>query len=215
MNKTLLQVLVLLSSVQLSQGEELYRFPSGPATWTITCESKGGTTPGAKPEASEPAKLERIEIAQSSDARRSVMRWTNGQSRELWSLPQMSVIVTEDPAGTAIVSRNTELFGDAFGPPDFGWIKPSLRTSEKPVAYGELQCYHYKGILEVPTLDEPGATEKVPCEAWIDAKTQLPVALRKGDTLGRFSFGELTSPLQMPEKFRRRLDQYKLVMGMQ
>lgn len=215
-----LSVLLCISSFATAQEQEKYQFPSGPATWVVTCVPKGSSPSSEQSstkagENSEPATVRQIQVSQTKDARRSVIHWSNGQTRELWSLPKLEVIVTEDPAGAAIVSRNTLLFGEPFSPSEFAWLRTTPRTSEKPVAYGEVQCYHYKGTMELPDPAGMGPAESIPCEAWIDAKTLLPVAFLRGDVLGQFTFTPLLGAVEMPEKFRKRLDYYKLIMGIQ
>jgi hypothetical protein len=212
MNRLILLALVFAPHLVFAQ-EKLFKFPSGPVTWTINCEQKAGTA--AAPKTDEGLLLKRIEVAQTDAVRRSIIHWSNNQTRELWSLSKLNVIVTEDPSGRALVSGNILAFGDPFNPSNFDWINPAARDGDKPVPYDGKECYHYKGIIKVPDPSGRGAPIATPCEAWIDSKTLLPVALLKGEVLGRFSFGALSGSLEMPEKFRERLTYYKATMGIQ
>lgn len=214
MNKGIF-ALFLWASLGMCQAESLVKFPVGPATWTVACTKKGESGSDGAVTSEKPGfDLKRVDVAQNDSMRRSTIQWSNGKSRELWSLANMDVIVTEDPSGQTLVSQNTLLFGDPFSPSNFDWIKSGTRASEKTVSYEGKDCNHYKGFIVVPNPTGEGAPETIACEAWIDAKTLLPVGLQKGNTLGIFTFGEAPADFAMPDRFRSRLEYYKITMGM-
>lgn len=195
--------------------ESLVKFPTGPSSWTVNCGGKSENgTDSSIAETKRGFPLKRIDVAQNDTTRRSIIHWASGKSRELWSLSNMDVVLTEDPSGSTLVSGNTLLHGDPFSPSSFDWIKASTRADDKVVTYEGKACNHYKGFVVIPNPTGEGPPETIPVEAWIDAKTLLPVALKKGDTLGIFSFGDPPSNLDMPERFRSRLEYYKITMGM-
>lgn len=206
--------------------EELFQFPSGPATWTVTCEKK--TAVGKKQGSATPAEEDKpmaqgastgeispkkIEVAQGESIARSVIQFSNGRTQELWSVPRLGVMLTEDPSGQAFVTRETLVYGDPFSPSNFNWIKKDSVVGEKLVQFDGLECKHYKGFILSPVVVGVGKPKEIPCEAWIDAKTLRPVALLRGNLLGKFVFGEPAGDLKIPKKFQERLDYYRITMG--
>ena len=216
MNKLLL--LLSFCSLQLAAAQqELVRFPSGAASWTVECQQKGKSASAGQSANTQDENapiLQRIEIAQTDAARRSILQWSNGRKQELWSLPKLSLLVAEDPLGKAFVTKNAAMFGDPFSPADFGWIKPGSRVGDETVKIGNTECYHYKGVIVMPSLPGDKSPVTIPCEAWINSETSQPVALLKGETLGKFTFGAAPESLEMPEKFLKRLNYHKMTMGM-
>lgn len=221
MNKILIILLCVLSGNAFSQ-QELFHFPKGPASWIISCSKATSSRLPADqnqdvaPNAgqSQPILPEKIEVEQSQTLMRSVIHYSNGRKQELWSVPQFDVILTEDPSGTAFVTKEKTMNQSPFGVSDFSWIDRETRVGENSVKFDGIDCYYYKGFMVVPNpfshTDKP---QTVACEAWIDAKTQLPVAMKKGDLVGRFIYGDPPASLEIPEKFQKRLDYYKVTMG--
>lgn len=207
------------------QLQEQVRFPAGKASWTITCAQRGApaatpeeeqpeTADTASTEEAPPTVLTRVEVSQNEELRQTVLHWTNGQKRELWAPAGSTEIITEDPRGRTFVTRNSDLFGDPFSAASFEWMKSANPTGGKPISYRGVECYHYKG--EIREMLDPlgGETRLIPVQAWIDAKTQLPVALKKGDLMGVFTFAPGPETLEMPAKFSKRLEYFKITMGM-
>jgi hypothetical protein len=210
MNKLL--IFIFACALQIAGAQELIRFPSGPASWTVECQRKGGQSVTG-PVDNGPI-VQKIEISQTDTARRSILHWSTGKKQELWSLPKMNILVAEDPLGKAFVTKNALMFGDPFSPADFGWITRDSRVGDEPVKMGGVECYHYKGMIVLPSHPSENRPITIPCEAWVNAETSLPVALLKGDILGKFTFGAPPESLEMPEKFLKRLNYHKMTMGM-
>jgi hypothetical protein len=90
-----------------------------------------------------------------------------------------------------------------------------MLQDEKPVDYEGQPCFYYKGMVEVvDPLSALGETNNIMHQAWIDAETRRPVALDNGVYLGKFTFAPLSGTLAMPDKFKQKLDYYKIFMGM-
>lgn len=210
----------------LASAEPLVKFPEGAAAWMVECRGLNGADPlpAAKPtdgtgtpDALNPkamVTLKKVEVVQDSGMRCSITHWSNGKTRQTWRLNQPPVLLTEDPSGRALATRDALLFGDFFSEQAFSWIKPEFLQGKAPVSYEGRSCWHYKG--QAPALNSFTAEEEgmVTYEAWIEEKTFLPVGLNDGEQLAVFTFKKSATTLKLPPKFQKRLDYYKTVMGM-
>jgi hypothetical protein len=213
MNRLLIMCLLLSFVCDAKSEEERYRFPKEAATWKVSCQKLGsrGSSDAAEPVLGAAPNTKEVEVAQDENTRRSIVKSTDGKSREVWSVPKLGIVLAEDPMGTPLMTNDDATLGDPFGPLNFEWIKTAALVSPEPVRYENIPCFHYKGTLLLGRLT--GDPIKIPCEAWIDAETRLPVALQKADLVGRFTFGGPPASLEMPKKFQKRIDYYKIAVG--
>ena len=214
MNKMLKTSVLILAFVQvffaIGKGDDLVHFPHGPASWTVDVTPLPG---GAR--LAQGTVIQKIEVTQDEHQRRCIVHWSNGSTRETWMLTGLDVVLTEDPNGHAMLADNTYSFAVAFLPGDFLWLKPEFLQERDPIDYKGKKCLHYKGPSMHPVFSVRGeGDDPVMCEAWIDSKTLLPVALGDATCVGTFTFLKAPeAPLVLPAKFKSKLDRYKLLMA--
>ena len=198
-----------LSAATALYAEPLVNFPSGPAAWTVECRGSLPPPDPGQDQAAQAVTLNKVEASQDGEKQRILTRWSNGRTRENWSLSGLGVTLSESPGGKTFVSMEKA----PFDPSAFTWIKKEFLQGEVPVSYKGKKCWHYKGKVAKFNFLNGESDGTVVCEAWIDAENLLPVALHDGEMLGVFNFTTFDGNLTLPEKFKKRLDYYKTVMG--
>jgi hypothetical protein len=172
------------------------QFPTDGAAWTVTTAVSpndqtprplGGTT------------VAKVEVTQSREICRNVVTEYSGASRTTWTIPGSSLLLTEDPKGTAFLTPTSGIFYVPYLPSVFDWVGPSALQEKTPIDYQGKLCFHYKADGK---------------EAWVDSKTRRPVALDNGTVLATFTFlSPPTEPLVLPPKFKIILQRYTMFMG--
>jgi len=194
----------------------LVAFPTGNAAWTVSFTPSSSAS--AETNSNSPQKKpSQIDVTQLNHVKRIQITWTDGTTTEQWAIPPMPVNFEEDPRNGSIDPNLADSQSEGYIkfaiPCDsraFRWLTPATLKEKDPISYEGTLCFHYAG-QDSPV---PGA-EAQPREAWIDAKTLLPVALDTGTSLAVFTFASKppTGPLVMPVKFQKAINYYKLVTG--
>jgi hypothetical protein len=199
-------------SAPRSIGADLVKWPTGLAAWTIEV-SKSQANSDA-PELWS-GSVTKVDILQGDSVSSNTATYQNGKSRVIWTIPHTNLILTEDPNGTAFITPPTRYINVPYLASAFSWLSPSVLADKAPVTYQGKSCFHY--VSTTTLSDMVGikiVTKTVPCEAWIESKTLLPVALDDGQTLALFTF---SPPPQeqpvLPPKFASLLKAYKGTMG--
>lgn len=180
------------------------KFPSGPAAWTVDVEDSqkpvaSKFNPLAPSQQKQGAGIKRVDVAQNDQYLCSTITSANGMSRQAWSIVGSSMFITQDSKGSVYMSTPNRFVYVPFLPSTFNWVSPAYLQEKDPVSYQGKECFHYKG---------PDA------EAWVEAKTLLPVAIDDGDTLATYKFlPSPTTALVLPDKYQQALDSYKLYVG--
>ncbi|MFA7344111.1 MAG: hypothetical protein WC003_07385 [Terrimicrobiaceae bacterium] len=212
----------LFSHTAAFAAADLVKFPDGPAAWTVKVGPLPSSGAASSPTVSaNRTDIVKIEVVQDDEKRRSVVTWSNGKSRETWSIPRLNLTLAEDPSGTAFFSQDHSI---PLGPSDFAWLKPGFLQKATPVDYAGRKCFHYRGAVDImlgtdgapgpgQNPESDGILRSVKREAWIDSATLLPVALDDGVVLGVFTFQQAPGPLTFPPGLKRLLDNKKKVMG--
>ena len=212
-------------------------FPTGDCGWTVKVApfTEDGATPAPVPPPTKNSFLTptQIEVTQVDNVKRIRITWINGKTSEEWTLPKFPVVFKQDPRDGSVFpvqSSNMEMQNERASMPydlaAFDWVRPDYLKEKTPIPYLEKLCFHYllPGGGTGPTARDfaPGGIgynaigNLTPQhEAWIDAKTQLPVALHFGTSLYSFTFPAEppTGPLVLPPNIKKEVDYYKTVMG--
>ena len=217
---------------------QLVVFPTGDRAWTVTITpyedpNNSSPTPPPPPLASQAFKIPtRIEVTEVDNTKRIRVTWANGKTTEQWTLPKMAVIFGEDPRNGEVFANQPGSMGSVglksvlvYNSDTFDWVATTNQVEKDPISYKSKQCFHYQiaGTDITPTLKNfqkgglgiNGLSSTPVREAWIDAKTLLPVALHIGDNVYSFSFAAEppTGPLTMPDKFQKEVKFYEDLMG--
>jgi len=218
MNKATLGLLLagLISLPLPVFADDLFVFPSGNCAWTVKMGVYKAADDGSAPSEMPPAPTGannlapvQVDVTQVDNYKRIRITTASGKTTEEWTLPNMPVVFKEDPRNGAVFpSRLTSMemqderasmFIDATS---FSWLNPTYLKEKTAVQCLGKSCFHYVNP----------ATQ---AEAWIEAKTLLPVALHQDFRFFAFSFpaDPPTGPLVPPEKIQKEINYYKLVMG--
>ncbi len=212
--------LALLSNVTLA--DDLFKMPPNPSAWTVNItypdsSSSPTTSPAAKPTQTGIDLIQKIEIEQDGAKTRSVLYWASGKTIERWTLAGM--LLSEDDHGQVYMLRS-DLVGQAVFhvpftlPTSLDWIKPELQQGKGTVSYNGTDCYYYKGAVAMFSVDPMHHMPPTKVQAWIDSKTDLPVAIDDGAGLGTFTFSKMPPPpLVLPAKFQKAIEDYEKYSG--
>jgi hypothetical protein len=221
----------------IASADPLVLFPTGNAAWTVdityprSTDAAATPTPmparanaGATPPAAD-RKPKRIEIAQFNSEKKIRITWTDGQTTDQWSIPNLPVVFKEYPngivfpVGNGSMERKYDDFNMPATPSAFSWVTPACLKEKDPVSYQGEMCFHYVGTVSTPTTPlghsiQQSASIALKREAWIDSKTSLPVRLDTDSSICIFTFQQPPArPLDMPVKFQQGIANYKHVMG--
>jgi hypothetical protein len=217
---------------------DLVVFPTGNRAWTVTVTpyedpNDPSPTPPAPPLASQAFKIPtRIEVTEVDGTKRIRITWADGKTSEQWMLPKLAVIFGEDPRNGQVMANQPGSMASVgeksvlvYGSDAFGWMTTTNLVEKEPISYKSKQCFHYltagNNISPAPKdfqregLGINGVSSTPVREAWIDAKTLMPVALHIGPNLYTFAFAAEppTGPLTMPDKFQKEVKFYTDLMG--
>lgn len=201
-----------------AHAQDLVKFPTGTAAWTVDIAQSSGQ-PAESGTGGSPFQMKKIDITKVNGVSRYVITWANGTTTERWGYDQFQFIIlteTYNGAPTFISGDDLKLgspFAVGFDAPSFSWLQPDLLTDTAD--YGGKKCLHYQGtvVIERMVTVVNGLKKKVytplHCEAWIDKDTLLPVAFYDGSKLGVFTFlNPPTVPLVPPPIVKAALDHY-------
>ena len=199
---------MFLISKPCAWADDLIKFPTGPAAWTVSVTRKA---PASPPTAGHPGNTSvvftSVAVTQDDHFRRTVITYSSGAARESWSIPNLNLFLMEDPGGTVFITHRDP---DPFGPGAFSWIKSEFLKDKNPVIFQSHKCFHYQGDVIDPYVGP------ITHEAWIDSSTLLPVALDDGTELGVFTPQQPSgSSLTPPAKFNKIVINAKKAMGVQ
>jgi hypothetical protein len=209
----------LIPLCNVDASADLVAFPTGNAAWTVTVTPHGASDPSTPGANARPAAAQvvRAEIVQVNNVKRTELTWSDGKSTEKWSIPKLPVSFEEDPRNNFVtplelVGTRAQLdhFWETYDHFAFEWLYPQALQEKQPISYMDKQCFHYVGKASIPF-----SGSVVKREAWIDAKTLLPVAYDNGISLSVYEFAKdpPTEPLVMPANFQQALNYYKNALG--
>jgi hypothetical protein len=175
------------------------QFPTGNAAWTVDITQH-------YPSIGSKRKPQKVDVTQVDNVKKISITWTDGQTTEEWSLPNLPVLFKEYPNGGvfSVSTASDEVKEDRANipsdAPDFSWISPQSLQEKDPISYQGKSCFHYKKSTK---------------EAWIDETTLLPVAIENGNTLCVFTFQDKPplGPLVPSQKVADEIKYYKHIMG--
>ena len=157
--------------------------------WTVTADFSGRGRNAAPP---DPGAESSVEYTKVNDVTRIDITCVNGEKTERW---QAGTMVLWRPSGQAPIVTDASNV-DGYDPaertrfPGVGWVQ--IKYYDNPVLFEKQPCYHY-------------VTEGR--EAWIDCKTQTPVAYRQNGVLWRYSYlPPPTGPMVLPPDFQAAWD---------
>ena len=163
------------------------------AAWTVDITYRDtGQTPSAKTPAQP--KRTRIEATRTGDITRYYTTWTNGRTTEDWTT-SLFVFWQNETSGQAVIVRQDDPAAH-YSPVDqscFGWMHSGQFKIDREGYQGK-DCIHVRSDNT---------------QAWVETKTQLPVAFDDSAALYYFSFQKPpTAPLSLPPKYQALLDRY-------
>ena len=189
---------------------DLVELPKGPAQWEINVTK---SSHNATPEMS--GDLQKVEVKQNDETRRAVTTSKSGHVHTIWSLIGSNLLILEAPDGSVALTTPSRFSYFPYPDSVFEWISPQTLQEKDPIDHAGKLCFHYKSTTTVTQFLGHGFGDvSVPCEAWIDSKTSLPVTLDDGLFVADFSFESGGTALVMPPKMRSVLDGYKKTMGL-
>jgi hypothetical protein len=189
-------------------------FPAGDAAWTVSFAPSSAPARNAGVSSKAPSQ---VEVTQIKKIRRVLITWNDGSTTQQWAIPPLPVNFEEDPRTGAIdpnqsgsSSEGAIKFTCPYDLSAFSWVSPSTLKEKDPVDYEGKRCFHYRGQDQA----YPGGPVEMR-EAWIDSVTLQPIALQAGNILATFTFAKKppVGPLDIPPKFKKEIDYYKVVMG--
>lgn len=144
-------------------------------------------------------RVKELQYTQVKDLRRVVITMTSGESREYYDFRECHLMPADQPGKIFVIP-------DHDGPPPYSyyatgfygldWVKPGNYAGLKK--YKETKCFYYR---------ETGSIQ--PWEAWIDAETQFPVALKKDGELFEFERTAVPATLSLPPSYQAAWDEYQ------
>jgi hypothetical protein len=200
--------------------QDLVKFPTGPAAWTVTVvPSPSASASTNKLIYERAAQVTGMSVTQDTEKRRATVTWSDGKTTERWEIFSFNLLFTEDSAGQVFWvdagGKVSWIAAIPFVPSTFSWLRQGLLQEKDPIAYHDMKCFHYKGTVRASILSGDGLdTGSVTAEAWIDSLTGLPVALDNGATLGTFKFQKTPPPpLTLPPKYELAYTKFKFSRG--
>jgi hypothetical protein len=222
-----LLILGVLFLAATTRADDLVKFPTGDAAWTVdvTYSASSGIAPtptptrGPSPPPTSPLseKPKKIEVTQVGGLQRIHVTWISGGSHERWAVSKYFIVLEDDPRTDVIfpalagsMEEKWAEFNLPYGPRAFSWIEPKNLVEPDPVTFQGKKCFHYQGNVLPPF---PHSKEQKR-SAWIDSDTLLPVALATENSLNLFTFAKPnTDRLVLPPKFQEAFDEFKQASG--
>lgn len=173
------------------------------ARWSIRIEdsarpkmNSGDATDGKNQPSPYPVE---IQSTRTKNLKVDEVRYSNGKTKETWFVGEKAYFSHPDSEKVGSVAPSFFSDKEAFGPfgniessrgfPGVGWI--NLESYKGAAQVQGVSCYHYQ-------TEANWGGKKVMGEAWIDAKTKLPIALRLNTQTLLFSFHEPPSGMLTP-----------------
>jgi hypothetical protein len=215
MNKGYL-LLPFIASISLNSSAFADPLVALPAS-SIACSVD--LTASASPSGAPPAptgRIKHIEITRDGDLQRDIVTWSDGSSSETWRIFDVRLLVADNKASAnsvnvyALDSSQAAGFTPrilALNLRSFSWISPG-RLVGKENKDGK-EVFRYRAPVLVPGFLPRDPPRQVIYQAWIDAKTLIPVALDDSDDTYKLAFSAPpTEPLILPERFKKIVDYY-------
>lgn len=207
---TTILILGLLGSGVFAQ--PFVRLPQGDFSCTVTVTSRQAMPPA----------ITKVEITRVGDLRRNVISWSDNSVSEVWTMAQTGLSVSEenDGDGKKSIYVLQGAMRDSAIPSvlqldsaSTAWIEPKNLVGNPNATSGTL---HYKRERVLPRIEEfvdaPNQPDQIQIyQAWIDAKTLLPLKLDDGQAEYNLSFAKEvpTGPLVLPPKLKAELDRWQ------
>lgn len=218
MNKKLLflsGLACLIFCSPLLAADPLVALPQGDFSCTVDVTSHDIPVPDpAHPERTYCPEVKRISISKVGDVRRDIVLMSDNTTSQVWSLPKEGISLQEQ--GTSDKKRVCLLAGLLndlacpkllhFDADSVSWINE--KALDKGAAAGAV--LHYKASVGVAMGFGEPPTPRI-YQAWINAKTLVPLKFDDGDALYVLTFGPPTGPLVMPDNIKAKLLRYKAV----
>lgn len=180
------------------------------ADWLMKVKTLSAPQPDAVLDAPSAAMVRALHITRVGETQRVILLLTDGKTQEFYHYRDHYLIPTNVP-GRILVSPYVATappypyFSQGFFGVD--WIKPDLYVGVE--RYGSTQCFRYKGqkvnpLAGIPNLPpEALAQSKIPvsCEAWIDCKTRLPVAVGVDGEIFEYEYAPPPDHLDIPPPY--------------
>ena len=211
MNKRSLVIALLLSGTLAGQmaarAQEVVQFPKGPAIWTVDV-THSPIPRGGPPTYGSPVTKE--VVSQDAQKRLTQITTSDGITSEVWSITATNTLLMKAANGNVLGVPMGVVGGIIYDLPysesAFSWITPTMLVEKDPISYNGKGCFHYKGNARqrVSAISKP---TPYTAEAWIDAKTLLPVAVDNGTWLATYTFQPPPYPaLTLPPEFQKDFD---------
>lgn len=196
---------LLITAASVCAGPSV-SFPEKDVSWSVDIQpfpNEGAVTPPVSSPNS--AVLKKVEVTPSATLVRSILFWSTGQTTEAWWLKTRNWLIFDHPEGGVIITTNPEMHATwRPGAELFDWVNERSFVKETVLA-GQPCSYHRRTLLR-PDEGAGGKEPSITDEAWIEAGTMRPVAVRQGRTLYTFRFREAPSPaLVLPPRFAEEL----------
>jgi hypothetical protein len=206
-----------LGSLLPVRSANLVQFPSGNTAWQVDITATPGPLTATKVEVTRMNDISRVII---TSPKSSIERWKlDSLGLFLMSFPNSSNHSIYVMSESSPQAKDISIVSDASA---FQWLRSDMLTSKDPVTYNGKECLHFQTNISIAEVDpvfapEPaiGQSTAVPlvvkCEAWVETKTLLPVALQH--PFARYVFTFLPppkAPLQMPIDFQAELNRWKI-----
>jgi hypothetical protein len=162
------------------------QFPAGDAAWTVDVVRR------LSGEKEEPLHPVRIEVTRQGGLTRYRIYWSSKQITEDWAAGNCVFVQSSGGAGYSVLTTMSQIAYDRFDQGEFDWIKPACFVGEEN--FRGKKTLHFKG-----KRTRPGDSSATEAEAWLDAKTQIPLALDDGFQVCLYTFlSPPSAPLALP-----------------
>lgn len=202
--------------------QPLIQLPEGDFTCSVEVVQKVQPAPGVE---SLPVEKKRV-ITKIGNVRRDEVVWADNSVLQAWMLHKEGLAVTEQKGsdgkvkpfvltGTSMDSICPKLL--RLNTDSLSWVTPAA-LAEKAEPGVPL---HYRAVIETPAApsEVPGAPDtparSVVYQAWVDAKTGLPLRLDDGEATYVLTFGKErpVGPLTMPEHLAAELQRWSTALA--
>lgn len=181
----------------------------------VTVNQAPSSTQPASPKTEIP-QMKHVEIAQVGNLRRDTITWSDGDKTETWKVLNTGFSLVEVtypakciydvPAGSFMGSYFSRKILD-LTPASTSWITVASLVGQTD--HDGKPAIHYRASVVVPSNVPHQAPRQVFYEAWVDAKTLIPMAFDDGDYVYELTFSDPpTAPLVMPERFQENFRYY-------
>lgn len=188
-------------------------FPRGDAAWTVIFKTEGTDVSKASRAGtgSGPFKQwKRMEIVRQGNVRRDLIKWLDGKTTELWWVTTPPVVLFDDGDNGHVSGMKAMLMASKrYDETSLDWVNGE--TFKEVTSFNGHRCRYYK--MTIVEEDSSGSVKKK-FQAWIDVKTNRPVAFDNNGVLVTFVFkDDEAEPLVMPDRFVEKLKSYQAFLS--